>query len=200
VRAQSGAVRKGAGAPNRRQLIDFWGLGYDIAERMGEEAHLDLAPMYEAQGGRFISVARAELASALATACVGVPTQFNLSIDLIAADGAGSIVTLSNGSQERFDLVVGADGLHSRVRALAFGPEAQFERFLDCYVAAFRLCGYRHRDALTFASHTVRGRQAARVSLRDDATVVMMVCRAELIDADAWPHGCLNTKCDASRP
>ena len=192
-------------------LIDFWGLGYEIAERMGiiptlrehgyemkrlrmidrngrDEAHLDLAPLYEAQRGRFISIARADLASALAGACRGIPIHFNVSISAIAQHGADSIVTLSDGRQERFDLIVGADGLHSQVRALAFGPETQFERFLDCYVAAFRVRGYPHRDELTFVSHTVRGRQAARVSLRDDETVVMMVCRAELIAAERLRH------------
>ena len=61
-----------------------------------------------------------------------------MSISAIVQDGANSIVTLSDGRQDRFDLIVGADGLHSQVRALAFGPEAQFEQFLDCYVAAFR--------------------------------------------------------------
>jgi 2-polyprenyl-6-methoxyphenol hydroxylase-like FAD-dependent oxidoreductase len=193
-------------------LIDFWGLGYEIAERMGilptlrthsyemrrlrmvdregrEEAHMDLGPLYQAQRGRFISLARADLASALAGACQGIPAHFNASISAIAQDGAGAIVTLSDGRQDRFDLVVGSDGLHSEVRSLAFGPEAQFERFLDCYVAAFRIRGYPHRDELTFVSHTVRGRQAARVSLRDDETVVMLVCRAEVIGAARLRHG-----------
>jgi 2-polyprenyl-6-methoxyphenol hydroxylase-like FAD-dependent oxidoreductase len=200
------AVRSGG------YLIDFWGLGYEIAERMGiistlrehsyqmerlrmvdrngrDEAHMDLAPLYEAHGGRFISLARADLASALVGACQGIPTHFNVSISAIARDGASSIVTLSDGRQDRFDLIVGADGLHSQVRALVFGPEARFERFLDCYVAAFRVRRYPHRDELAYVSHTVRGRQAARVSLRDDETVVMLVCRAELIDADRLRHG-----------
>ena len=193
-------------------LIDFWGLGYEIAERMGiiptlrergyemkrlqmvdrdgrEQVHMDLAALFEAQRGRFISLARADLASALAGACQGIPAHFDVSISAIAQDGADAIVTLSDGRQDRFDLVVGADGLHSQVRALAFGPQAQFERFLDCYVAAFRVRGYPHRDELTFVSHTVRGRQAARVSLRDDETVVMLVCLAEFIPADRLRHG-----------
>jgi 2-polyprenyl-6-methoxyphenol hydroxylase-like FAD-dependent oxidoreductase len=199
------AVRKGG------YLIDFWGLGYEIAERMGiiptlrnhgyvmkrlrmvdgdgrEEADMDLAPLYEAQRGRFISLARTDLASALAGACQGIPAHFNVSIRAIAQDGAGSSVTLSDGRRDRFDLVVGSDGLHSQVRALAFGPQARFERFLDCYVAAFRVRGYPRRDELTFVSHTVRGRQASRVSLRDDETVVQLVCRAELIGADRPVH------------
>jgi 2-polyprenyl-6-methoxyphenol hydroxylase-like FAD-dependent oxidoreductase len=200
------AVRSGG------YLIDFWGLGYEIAERMGiiptlrehsyqmerlrmvdrdgrEEAHMDLAPLYEAHRGRFISLPRADLASALGGACQGIPAHFNVSISAIVQDGANPIVTLSDGRQDRFDLIVGADGLHSQVRALAFGPEAQFEQFLDCYVAAFRVRGYPHRDELTFVSHTVRGRQAARVSLRDDETLVMLVCRAELVGADLLRHG-----------
>jgi 2-polyprenyl-6-methoxyphenol hydroxylase-like FAD-dependent oxidoreductase len=186
-------------------LIDFWGLGYDIAERMGilpmlrargyvmkrmrmldrhgrEEAHMDFAPLYESQRDRFISIARADLAHALVGACEGIPIRFGVSISAVARDGAGSIVTLSDGSEDRFDLVVGADGLHSHLRSLVFGPEAQFERFLECYVAVFRVRGYPHRDELTFVSHTVRGRQAARVSLRDDETVVMLVCRADFMD------------------
>src|SRR3954447_5336143 len=68
-------------------LIDFWGLGYEIAERMGlipslrerayimermrfvddrghETAILDLAPMYDTLGGRFMSLARSDLSAA----------------------------------------------------------------------------------------------------------------------------------------
>lgn len=156
-----------------------------MVDRDGREpAHMDLAALFAAQRGRFISLARADVAAAPAGACRGTPVHFDTSISAIAQDGAGVIVSLSNGRQDRFDLVVGADGLHSHVRTLAFGPEAQFERFLDCYVAAFRAHGYPHRDELTFVSHTVRGRQAARVALRDNGTVVILVCRAEFIPPD----------------
>ncbi|MEV8476379.1 FAD-dependent monooxygenase [Streptomyces sp. NPDC051173] len=37
----------------------------------------------------------------------------------------------------RFDLVIGADGLHSGVRQLAFGPESEFVHFLGSYLAVF---------------------------------------------------------------
>lgn len=183
-------------------LIDFWGLGYAIAERMGilaslrargyemqrmrmvdrhgrEEAHVDLSPMREALHGRFVSIARSDLARALFRACDGIPARFGVSIVGIEGNGAGSIVTLSDGTRERFDVVVGADGLHSAVRALAFGPESQFERFLGCYIAAFRVRGYPHRDELTHVSRTVRGRQVGRVSLRDGETLVLLVWRPE---------------------
>jgi 2-polyprenyl-6-methoxyphenol hydroxylase-like FAD-dependent oxidoreductase len=188
-------------------LIDFWGLGYEIAERMGliptlrqqcyvmermrmvdghgrEEAELDLAPMRELLHGRFISLARADLAAALIGACDGIPAHFGVSVIAIRQDDDGAIVTLSDGRQERFDVVIGADGLHSQVRDLVFGPEAGFERSLGCYVAAFRIPGYPHRDELSYVSHTLPKRQVARVTLRNDETMALLVCRAELIGGD----------------
>lgn len=183
-------------------LIDFWGLGYTIAERMGilaglrargyemqrmsmvdrhshEKARVDLSPMREALRGRFVSIARSDLARSLFDACDGIPARFGVSIVGIENKSVGAVVTLSDGTREDFDAVVGADGLHSAVRTLAFGPESQFERFLDCYIAAFRIRGYPHRDELTHVSHTMRGRQIGRVSLRDDETLVLLVWRPE---------------------
>lgn len=188
-------------------LVDFWGLGYEIAERMGivptlrqcgylmerlcmvdargrEEAALDMTPMRKMLHGRFISIARADLAAALFAACGGIPAHFGIGVTAIAPDGDGVSATLSDGRTERFDLVVGADGLHSRVRELAFGPDTQFERSLGCYVAAFRLRGYPRRNDLTYVSHTVPKRQVARVTLRDDETLILLVCRTQLIDGD----------------
>ncbi|MGW3013334.1 FAD-dependent monooxygenase [Streptomyces sp. NPDC001219] len=55
-------------------------------------------------------------------------------------DGAGGVeVTFERGAPRRFDLVVGADGLHSNVRRLAFGPEERFVRHLGAYISAFSL-------------------------------------------------------------
>lgn len=188
-------------------VIDFWGSGYDLAERMGllpvlrergylierlrmvdadgrDEAVVDVDPIRDMLGGRFISLARADLAAALFEACDGIPSRFGTSVAAIEQDADGVLVTMTDGERERFDLVIGADGLHSRVRELAFGPESEFERFLDCYVAAFRLRGYPRREELAYVSHTVRGRQAARVSLRDDETLVMLVCLGDALRED----------------
>ena len=195
------ALRKGG------YLIDFWGLGYEIAERMGlipalrehcyliermlmvdtdgrAEAALDVKPMREMLDGRFMSLARADLAAALFGACNGIPAHFGVCVAAIEQDSDGVVATLTDGRKERFDLVIGADGLHSHVRQLVFGPEAKFERFLGCYVAAFRISGYPHRDELTYVSHTVPKRQVARVALRNDETLVLLVCRSEFIAGD----------------
>ncbi|GAB2832790.1 FAD-dependent monooxygenase [Actinocorallia aurea] len=51
------------------------------------------------------------------------------------ADGVR--VTFEKAAPRDFDLVVGADGLHSRVRALAFGPEAEYVHPLGQYIGIF---------------------------------------------------------------
>ena len=67
-----------------------------------------------------------------------------------------------------FDLVVGADGLHSRVRRLVFGPDESFEKYLGIVASAFEAQGYRPRDELIAMMHAEVGFQAVRNSLRDD--------------------------------
>jgi 2-polyprenyl-6-methoxyphenol hydroxylase-like FAD-dependent oxidoreductase len=58
----------------------------------------------------------------------------------------GVHVTFERGAPRTFDLVVGADGLHSNTRRLAFGPEVQFISFLGHYIASFDLPNYLNLD------------------------------------------------------
>lgn len=68
----------------------------------------------------------------------GVEYLFDDSIATLAQDDAGVDVGFERAAPRRFDLVIGADGLHSTVRKLAFGPETQFIRPVgDWYVAVF---------------------------------------------------------------
>ena len=46
--------------------------------------------------------------------------------------------------------MVGADGLHSKVRALAFGEESQFIRHLGYYVSIFTIPNYMNLDRAAF--------------------------------------------------
>jgi 2-polyprenyl-6-methoxyphenol hydroxylase-like FAD-dependent oxidoreductase len=63
---------------------------------------------------------------------------FGDSIASLTQDGSGVDVTFVTAAPRRFELVIGADGLYSRVRRIAFGPDEQFLRaFGDLYVATF---------------------------------------------------------------
>ncbi|MDH6219340.1 2-polyprenyl-6-methoxyphenol hydroxylase-like FAD-dependent oxidoreductase [Streptomyces pseudovenezuelae] len=64
---------------------------------------------------------------------------FGDSVTSLTETPDGMDVTFERGAPRRFDLVVGADGLHSTTRRLAFGDEAGHLRFFDHYVAAFEV-------------------------------------------------------------
>ena len=67
---------------------------------------------------------------------------FGDSITSITQQEDGVHITFERSHPRKFDLVVGADGVHSNVRALTFGPESQFNRHLGYYVAVFTTSNY----------------------------------------------------------
>ena len=60
---------------------------------------------------------------------------FGDSIKSLAQDSDGVTAVFRSGDTGRFDLVIGADGLHSNVRRLAFRPESDFLDYKGYYFA-----------------------------------------------------------------
>jgi 2-polyprenyl-6-methoxyphenol hydroxylase-like FAD-dependent oxidoreductase len=67
----------------------------------------------------------------------GVEYVFGDRIAEIAQDAEGVDVTFASGGQRRFDLVIGADGLHSALRGMVFGPRERFIRHLGLVLAFY---------------------------------------------------------------
>lgn len=87
-------------------------------------------------GSEDIEVTRGELARLLFEATQNdVEYHFGEAIAALDQDPDGVEVTFRGGMQRRFDLVVGADGIHSGVRRLAFGSEENFRVFKHHYYA-----------------------------------------------------------------
>jgi 2-polyprenyl-6-methoxyphenol hydroxylase-like FAD-dependent oxidoreductase len=184
-------------------VIDFWGVGYDIAEKMGllprirelgyqvrevrfadrrgrAKGGFSVDAFGRLTNGRFTSLRRSDLAATIYGALDGkVETIFGDSVAGIEEEGGRVRVSFDHAAPREVDLVVGADGLHSRVRRLAFGPEAEFEVSLGYHVGAFEVEGYRPRDELVYISHGVPGRQISRFSMREDKTLFLFVFRDE---------------------
>jgi 2-polyprenyl-6-methoxyphenol hydroxylase-like FAD-dependent oxidoreductase len=122
---------------------------------------------------RYVSLARSDLAQVIYGALAGkVETIFGDTVRSIADDGARVRVSFENSGTDRdFDLVVGADGLHSKVRQLAFGPDDQFEKYLGFKIAAFDINGYHPREELVAKLYTEVGLQVTSFPLRDDVTM-----------------------------
>ncbi len=192
-------------------MIDFWGVGYQVAKRMGIEdpvrtagyqiewlrsvgsggevkANVSVDVFRRMIGEDFTSLPRGDLAAAIyATIEDEVETIFGDSIATIDEHSDGVRLTFGKGAPRDFDLVVGADGLHSNVRRLVFGPEEDFEHYLGCKVAACVVDGYRPRDDLSYVLYNIPGRQVGRVALRGGRTMFLFIFRAEHDSAGAAP-------------
>lgn len=187
-------------------LIDFWGAGFDLAERMGilpeirrkgyrlrelkvvnsrgnRVAGFPVDVFFKATRDRYVSLPRADLAGAIFAKIDGsVETIFGDSVDSLVQSEQCVRVTLKGGAVREFDLAVGADGLHSRIRELVFGPENEFERYLGFKVAAFIADGYRPREDLTYVMFTEVGQQVGRFTLREDRSMFHFTFADEDLD------------------
>src|SRR5262249_30881918 len=90
-------------------------------------------------------------------------------------ESEGVTVEFEHAGRRRFDLVIGADGLHSSIRRLVFGPQSRFEKQLGYVVAAFEIAGYRPRDQDVYVMDNQPGRMVGRFALRDDRTLFLLV-------------------------
>ncbi|WBB75076.1 FAD-dependent monooxygenase [Micromonospora sp. WMMD1128] len=89
-------------------------------------------------GGRSdddVEIMRGDLTRILRAAAGDVEHRFDDSVTALRADADGVDVTFARGPRRRFDLVIGADGLHSTVRRLAFGPASRHLRPLGHHIA-----------------------------------------------------------------
>ncbi|WP_067885509.1 FAD-dependent oxidoreductase [Nocardia vaccinii] len=101
-----------------------------------ERASMNTNSIQGSPDGRAIEIARADLAAALlSTAQDSAEIHWGETITGLTQREDGVEVTFERGAPARFDLVVGADGLHSGVRRLAFGPEREFIRHMGMFVA-----------------------------------------------------------------
>jgi 2-polyprenyl-6-methoxyphenol hydroxylase-like FAD-dependent oxidoreductase len=181
---RASAVRSG-GYP-----IDIRGTATGVIERMGLLPQINAAhiasraltfvdaegkaigtiPIYDltANQAADVELPRGELTTLLygLTKTSRVRYRFEDWIEALEDDGAGVEVGFRGGERQRYDVVIGADGLHSNTRRLAFGPEAPFSRYLG---AAFNLfsvpndLGLSH-DSVVYAEP---GRAAGLFAVRD---------------------------------
>lgn len=140
-----------APAPRRSgYLIDFFGPGFDAAERLGllpalreraesfdelrsvdeagrVRARLPISLVEQAVAGRYLTILRPQIVEALAEALPeGVRIRWGTQVQTVHDGGARVQVLLSDGERVEADLLVGADGIGSRVRQLVWGGQDSF--------------------------------------------------------------------------
>jgi 2-polyprenyl-6-methoxyphenol hydroxylase-like FAD-dependent oxidoreductase len=143
------------------QAVDLRGAAIEVARRTGildaaraartgtrgtsyvNSAGKRLASLNGAFGvidARDVEIVRGDLVSILYEAARNdVEYIFDDSISSLTEAADGVTVTFERSAPRTFHLVVGADGLHSRVRGLVFGPESRFIGHLGLYLAVFTI-------------------------------------------------------------
>jgi 2-polyprenyl-6-methoxyphenol hydroxylase-like FAD-dependent oxidoreductase len=93
--------------------------------------------------------------------------RFADSVTALAEHDGGVDVRFASGEERTYDLVVGADGLHSTVRGLRFGPEAEYRRELGYFAAVYTTPNHLGLDRAG-RFHSVPGRTAGMYAARDN--------------------------------
>ncbi len=191
-------------------LIDFVGTGWDVARRMGlireleqkalpvsgvryvdsrggTAARFDLDTLKEALNisDKFMTLNRADLEVVLYEAVKNdVEVRFDCSIEQVRQTADAVLVTLTDGTQETFDLLVGADGIHSNTRKLAFGDESKFARYLGyqiatCIVPNCRETGNDIKIGDDLVTYNEPDRQANLYRVNDEELMAFFIYKAE---------------------
>jgi 2-polyprenyl-6-methoxyphenol hydroxylase-like FAD-dependent oxidoreductase len=188
-------------APSLReggQLVDVRGIGRDVLKRMGideqvrssTEANygLSFVDSRNRTKGRFgaddfggdgpvpeIEILRGTLSRVVVEhGGAGVDYRFGDRIVEFTQHTDGVDVVFTSGTKERFDLVFGADGLHSELRDRLFAPQAARVEHLGMYLALWTTDNYLNIDKWSLA-YREPGRTIIVRSILDDTKLSTMV-------------------------
>ncbi|MGO4859066.1 FAD-dependent monooxygenase [Arthrobacter sp. 2MCAF14] len=170
-------VERAQGLRSSGNPVDVHGAAAEVASRMGVMPRLReaathatglafvtasghrIGPLRLGRPGREeVEVPRDDLAAILTDAARDdAEFLFGDSVTALCQDAGGVDVTFEHAAPRRFDLVVGADGLHSTVRTLVFGPETGFVHHLGLYIATLWL-GRPAADPTTILMYNAPGR------------------------------------------
>jgi 2-polyprenyl-6-methoxyphenol hydroxylase-like FAD-dependent oxidoreductase len=197
--AEVTVVEQTAGLRPGGQAVDARGVAKEVIRRMGLEgpvraACTDTAGAYlvdvdgnvlethraDDHGGdgyiAEIEILRGDLAEVLYDDTRdSVEYLFGDRIADLTQDADGVDVTFASGGRRRFDLVIGADGLHSALRGMVFGPRERYVRHLGLVLAYYSVPNEFGLDRWLL-DYQESGRSAGLRPIRDATQAIAMLC------------------------
>jgi 2-polyprenyl-6-methoxyphenol hydroxylase-like FAD-dependent oxidoreductase len=134
--------------------------GVVLVDRDGKVINKMTGDEFGHRAGEDLEIVRGTLCQILKDNISNVEFVFDDSIRTISQDSDRVQVEFSKNSPREFDLVIGADGLHSNVRGIVFGDEARFLRELGLYLCVYTVPNYLNLDRIEM-QYTELGRVAA---------------------------------------
>jgi 2-polyprenyl-6-methoxyphenol hydroxylase-like FAD-dependent oxidoreductase len=198
-------------------MIDFFGPGFDTAERIGllpalreraydvrtvewidgsgrARARLDYDRLRSAVGGRLFSLMRPDVEAALGEGLPeSVAVHYGSAFTTFVDDGDRVTARLDDGSELAGDVLIGADGIHSAVRASLFGEARTHLVHLGYHTCAYTVVDpelharWRNRFAMTDTLERTVGMYGPR----EDRVAMFGVHRTDDVDLPADPRAAL---------
>ncbi|MEH7015210.1 MULTISPECIES: FAD-dependent monooxygenase [Bacillus] len=187
IRGVAGTVLKRMGILDQVRAADTHMTGVYFVNSKGKiEGKISEASMGNQQG-LDIEIMREDLSNILYDLTKDtVEYIWDDSITAIHETEAGAEVQFILSKPQTFDLVIGADGLHSNVRTLIFGDKEQFKRTLGCYISIFTLENYLNLDHRQLL-YTMPGKTVGMYSARDSTEAKgMFVFKSETLKYDRY--------------
>jgi 2-polyprenyl-6-methoxyphenol hydroxylase-like FAD-dependent oxidoreductase len=185
VRGPAAPIVEQMGIGQRLQDARTRVAGLSLLDGAGHRrAHIDLVGFRRSMTMRHVELPRGDLATILHEASRDTAEFiFGDSIASLAQDDRAVEVTFERSGRRRFDLVIGADGLHSIVRRLVFGPEARFLHHAGLYVATLPLPRALDPQG-EIAVLNAPGRCVALHPSRDTPVAAFIFWNREIVDLD----------------
>lgn len=178
-------------------VLSLGGSGHDIAGRMGileglmvKGVELGRTQFRDSQGRNvllidhrkhlrqtnLLPVCRDDLVMALHRALNDeVPIRFSTQVEALEQDGEGVDVRFDDGTTERFDFVVAADGCFSRLRQRYFASDKDCLKSLGYSAAAFTLDGAQAQGGERHVSFSEPGYTVELYGMREDLLAALFV-------------------------
>lgn len=182
-------------------MIDFWGPGYDVAEKMAilpqlekHDHHLNhfiflsdqdkpssyfsINQIRQLLDNRHLTFQHGDLETALLNKINTKTIDYHTTIKSLQNTSSNVSVTFNNDTIKTYDLVIGADGVHSKIRNMIFGDETKYSHDLGYELAAFMQENNidANHDFLTYAT---AGKQVSVCPTRNNQLASYYVYRSE---------------------